>query len=140
MLLGPRPQSDRLETALTLLRIGLAVLIFIHGAHRAAHWDPNVTGFGEWLSSLGFPMGFYWAAAVTVYELVAPLFLIARRFVTLACIGHHRAGRCAGALSVRMVRRWRRTQRHGIFCVVVDRADRRCVGACAEARLAEARE
>lgn len=35
-----------------------------------------------------FPAGFYWAAAVTIYELVAPLFLIARRFVTLACLGH----------------------------------------------------
>lgn len=88
MLLGPRPHAARLELSLSILRIGLAVLIFIHGAHRAAHWDPNVTGFGDWLGSIGFPMGFYWAAAVTVYELVAPFFLIARRFVTLACLGH----------------------------------------------------
>lgn len=88
MLLGPRPHADRLEAALALLRIALAVLIFIHGAHRAWHWDPNVTGFGQWLGSLGFPQGYYWAAAVTFYELIAPLFLIARRFVTLACLGH----------------------------------------------------
>ncbi len=88
MIFGPRPHADRMEASLTLLRIGLAVLIFIHGAHRAWHWDPNVTGFGDWLSSLGFPMGYYWAAAVTLYELIAPLFLIARRFVTLACLGH----------------------------------------------------
>ncbi len=88
MLLGPRAHAERLEASLSLLRIGLAVLIFIHGAHRALHWDPNVTGFGQWLSSLGFPEGYYWAVAVTVYELIAPLFLIARRFVTLACLGH----------------------------------------------------
>ncbi len=88
MILGPRAHAERLELSLSILRIALAVLLFIHGAHRALHWDPNVTGFGEWLSSLGFPFGFYWAAAVTLYELIAPLFLIARRFVTLACIGH----------------------------------------------------
>lgn len=88
MLLGPRAHADRLEMSLSLLRIGLAVLIFIHGAFRASHWDPYVTGFGEWLSSLGFPQGYYWAIAVTVYELIAPLFIVARRFVTLACLGH----------------------------------------------------
>lgn len=88
MLLGPRAHADRAELALSAVRIALAVLIFIHGAFRAVHWDTNVTGFGEWLSSLGFPMGFYWAAAVTIYELIAPLFILARRFVTLACLGH----------------------------------------------------
>ncbi len=88
MLLGPRAHADRLELSLSLLRIGVAVLIFIHGAFRAAHWDPYVTGFGEWLRSIGFPQGYYWAIAVTVYELIAPLFIVARRFVTLACLGH----------------------------------------------------
>jgi putative oxidoreductase len=88
MLLGPRAHADRLELSLTLVRVGVATLIFIHGAFRAFHWTPNVTGFGDWLSSLGFPEGFYWAAAVTIYELIAPLFIIARRFVTLACLGH----------------------------------------------------
>lgn len=88
MLFGPRPHAERLELSLTLLRVGLAVLIFIHGAHRAVHWDPNVTGFGQWLETQGFPEGLYWAAAVTIYELIAPLFILGRRFVTLACLGH----------------------------------------------------
>ncbi|MGH6950857.1 MAG: DoxX family protein [Vitreimonas sp.] len=88
MLLGPRAHADRVEMSLSLVRIGVAVLIFIHGAFRATHWDPYVTGFGEWLSSQGFPQGFYWAAAVTLYELIAPWFILARRFVTLACLGH----------------------------------------------------
>jgi len=87
-MLGPRAREDRAEMALSAVRIGTAILIFIHGAFRASHWDPYVTGFGDWLSSIGFPQGFYWAAAVTIYELVAPLFILARRFVTLACLGH----------------------------------------------------
>jgi len=88
MLLGPRAHADRVELSLSIVRVAVAILIFIHGAFRASHWDPNVTGFGEWLSSLGFPQGFYWAAAVTIYELIAPLFILARRFVTAACLGH----------------------------------------------------
>ena len=87
-MLGPRAHADRVETSLSIVRIATAIVIFIHGVWRASHWDPNVTGFGEWLSSLGFPEGFYWAAAVTIYELIAPLFILARRFVTLACLGH----------------------------------------------------
>jgi putative oxidoreductase len=87
-MLGPRAHADRVETSLSIVRIATALLIFIHGAWRAGHWDPNVTGFGDWLSSLGFPEGLYWAAAVTLYELIAPLFILARRFVTLACLGH----------------------------------------------------
>lgn len=88
MILGPRAHAERLEFSLSAVRIALAVLLFIHGAFRASHWDPYVTGFGEWLSSIGFPEGFYWAAAVTLYELIAPFFILARRFVTLACLGH----------------------------------------------------
>lgn len=88
MVLGPGAHVDRVELSLSIVRISVAILIFVHGAFRAFHWDPNVTGFGQWLSSLGFPEGLYWAAAVTVYELVAPLFILARRFVTLACVGH----------------------------------------------------
>jgi len=87
-MLGPRAHAERLDLSLSAVRIGVAVLIFIHGAFRASHWDPYVTGFGDWLSSIGFPQGFYWAAAVTLYELVAPAFIAARRFVTLACLGH----------------------------------------------------
>ncbi len=88
MLLGPRAHADRVELSLSIVRIAVAILVFIHGAFRASHWDPYVTGFGEWLSSIGFPQGFYWAAAVTIYELVAPLFILTRRFVTFACLGH----------------------------------------------------
>ncbi|MGE0596461.1 MAG: DoxX family protein [Hyphomonadaceae bacterium] len=87
-MLGPAADSTRALRALDLVRIATAILIFIHGAFRASHWDPYVTGFGEWLSGIGFPMGLFWAIGVTVYELIAPLFILARRFVSLACLGH----------------------------------------------------
>jgi len=87
-MFGPAPPSERAARGLELVRIATAVLILIHGAFRASHWDPNVTGFGHWLETQGFPEGLYWAIGVTVYELIAPLFILARRFVTLACLGH----------------------------------------------------
>lgn len=88
MILGPRAHAERLELSLSLVRVALAVLLFIHGAFRASHWDTHVTGFGEWLSTIGFQEGFYWAAAVTIYEVAAPWFILTRRFVTFACLGH----------------------------------------------------
>jgi hypothetical protein len=116
---------------LSIVRIAVAVLIFIHGAFRASHWDPYVTGFGEWLSSIGFPQGFYWAVAVTIYELVGPIFILARRFVTLACLGHIvivGLGMDLSSLSGGLVRRRRRAQRDGIFRAAARGLDRRGVG------------
>lgn len=87
-MFGPAADPAHTARALDLVRIATAILIFIHGAFRASHWDPYVTGFGEWLTGIGFPMGLYWAIAVTIYELIAPLLILARRFVALACLGH----------------------------------------------------
>ena len=67
------------QLAEALLRCGLAALIFIHGAHRLYHG--GVTPFGGFLDSQGFPFGLALAWAITVYELVGPLLLLARRFV-----------------------------------------------------------
>jgi putative oxidoreductase len=72
---------------MVLVRIGVAVLLFIHGFWRASHPD-FVEVFGQWLDSIGLPVPLVLAWTVTVYELVAPLCLIARRFVILACAGH----------------------------------------------------
>lgn len=82
-----KPDAARGGLALGFLRVTVATLIFVHGVWRAGN-EGNVEGFGGWLDSQGFPRGVYWAWAVTIYELVAPLFIIAGRFVTLACLGH----------------------------------------------------
>ena len=67
--------TARTAAALDAVRIAVAVLIWIHGAARL--WFGGVE-----------PFGVQQAWAVTIYELIAPLFIIARRFVTLACLGH----------------------------------------------------
>lgn len=85
-LIGARADSARAVPALEIMRVVVALLIFIHGAARLV--AGGVVPFGAWLDSIGFPVGIAFASAVTGYELVAPLFIVARRFVTLACIGH----------------------------------------------------
>ena len=78
--------DSRAGAALDLVRIAVALLILIHGVTRVA--IGGVAPFGSWLNAQGFPFGEAQAWAVTGYELVAPLFIIARRFVTVACLGH----------------------------------------------------
>jgi len=80
------PTETRTARALTAIRIGVALLIFIHGAARVA--AGGVVPFGDWLETQGFPVGIAWAWGVTGYELVAPAFIILRRFVSVLCLGH----------------------------------------------------
>jgi putative oxidoreductase len=61
------PFSDRKETALIIIRLVLAAVMFIHGASRLA--SGTVGGFGEYLGSQGFPLGFYLAWGITLFEL-----------------------------------------------------------------------
>lgn len=68
-----------MRSPMTVLRVGVAILLFIHGAYRAS--TGGVDGFGGWLSSLGLPAGIAWAWAVTLIELLATPFLAAGKFV-----------------------------------------------------------
>lgn len=77
---------DRAGRALDAVRIVTALLIFIHGAARLA--NGGVAPFGEWLGTQGFPVGVAFAWAVTIYELIAPVLIVLRRFVFWACLGH----------------------------------------------------
>ncbi len=86
-MFGPAADPARTGLALDVVRIAVAILILIHGVYRATG-DGHVAGFGGFLETKGFPQGVYWAWAVTVYELIGPLLILARRFVTLACLGH----------------------------------------------------
>ena len=78
--------DGRTGRALDVVRIVVALLIFIHGASRLAFG--GVAPFGEWLGTQGFPVGIAFAWAVTIYELIAPVLIILRRFVFWACLGH----------------------------------------------------
>ncbi len=68
-----------MRSPVTLLRVGVAILLFIHGSYRAT--TGGVADFGEWLSSLGFPAGIVWAWAVTSLELIGPPLMAAGTFV-----------------------------------------------------------
>jgi len=65
--------QDTKSTALLLLRLVLALLIFIHGAARIAYG--SVDEFGGFLSASGFPLGFYVAWAITLFEIVGSVLL-----------------------------------------------------------------
>lgn len=68
-----------MPASLTLLRVSIASLIFIHGAVRALLG--GVTPFGGWLSDKGFPLGVGIAWFITLMELLATPLLAAGRFV-----------------------------------------------------------
>ena len=67
--------SDNKTVALVTIRLVLAAIMFVHGAARISHG--GVGGFGEFLGSQGFPLGFYIAWAITLFELVASVLLAA---------------------------------------------------------------
>lgn len=67
--------SDNKTTALVFIRLVLCVIMFVHGAARIA--NGTVGGFGGFLGSQGFPLGFYLAWGITIFELVGSVLLAA---------------------------------------------------------------
>lgn len=65
--------GNKEQTALLIIRVLLAAVIFIHGAARIS--NGTVGGFGEYLSSQGLPLGFYIAWAITLFELTGSVML-----------------------------------------------------------------
>lgn len=76
----------RAGRALTIVRILLATLLFIHGLARMRH--EGVVPFGGWLDSQGIPFGLGIAWFVTGFELAAaPLLALGvRRLVSPICL------------------------------------------------------
>jgi putative oxidoreductase len=60
--------GDKKQIALVFLRTVLAGIMFIHGVTRIS--NGTVGGFGEFLTAQGFPLGFYLAWGITIFELV----------------------------------------------------------------------
>jgi putative oxidoreductase len=65
--------GDKQTKALVVIRVLLAAVMFIHGAARIS--NGTVGGFGEYLASQGFPLGFYLAWGITLFEIVGGVFL-----------------------------------------------------------------
>lgn len=83
-LRGPSGEDHAARRALVVLRVGVAALLFIHGAARA------VTGgyvpFGEFLAAQGLPAGVVWATGITAIELLGTPLLAAGRLVAPLCL------------------------------------------------------
>ncbi len=73
-------RATRQTQALFVLRLLLAGLIAAHGWAR---WMAGgVVPFGEWLDSLGFPLGFGIAAGITAFEILGTPLLALGRWVS----------------------------------------------------------
>lgn len=68
-----------------ILRLALAGLLAAHGWTRLL--GGGVVPFGEWLQTQGLPAGFYLAAAVTGYEIIATLLYAAGKWVWPLSLG-----------------------------------------------------
>jgi putative oxidoreductase len=60
--------QQRLKYALAFFRVVVALIMFIHGVGRI--YFGIVGTFGEFLTLNGFPLGFYLAWAITIFEIV----------------------------------------------------------------------
>lgn len=65
--------GDKKSTALILLRVVLAAMMFVHGAARIS--SGTVDDFGSFFGSHGIPLGFYLAWVVTLFELIGSVLL-----------------------------------------------------------------
>ena len=61
------------QFALQFLQVIVALLMFVHGAARI--YLGIVDDFGEFLTLSNFPLGFYMAWAVTIFEIVGSVLL-----------------------------------------------------------------
>ncbi|SHM82029.1 DoxX family protein [Mucilaginibacter sp. OK098] len=82
-LITPSTRSDR---SLDIVRIVVALVLSVHSIYRIIAGD--VTGFGEYLGSIGFPLGVALAWLITLSTLASSVALIIRRMVVPACICH----------------------------------------------------
>lgn len=76
--------GDKKQTALIFLRVVLAALMFIHGVARIS--EGTVGGFGEFLTAQGFPLGFYLAWGITIFELAGSVALAVGYFAYIIAL------------------------------------------------------
>lgn len=82
-----RTLPTKAEGSVTLIRLAVALIILMHPVHGYFHLE-NIPRFGEYLSSLGFPVGGALAWAVLLTQTAASLLMLAGRLVVPACAAH----------------------------------------------------
>lgn len=83
------PESLRSRAELRpifLLRVGVALLLGIHGYYRAL--SGGATPFGGYLSGVGIPLGTVVAWSITVFEMIGSVLLAAGYCVPWIAAGH----------------------------------------------------
>jgi putative oxidoreductase len=76
--------GDRRQLAFIFLRIVAAGLMLIHGAARI--YLGIVDDFGEFLTLKEFPLGFYLAWAITIFEIVGSIILASGYYVSILAL------------------------------------------------------
>ena len=71
--------------SIAALRMMMGIVFILHGGVRV--YNNTLPGFGDFLNDKGFPLGFYFAWAVTLFELVGGILMFLRFFVMIFCIG-----------------------------------------------------
>lgn len=80
-------QRNLLKPSLPIasLRMLLGIIFFLHASARL--YLNSLSGFGDFLENKVFPLGFYLAWAITVFEFIGGICIVLRYFVKLFCIG-----------------------------------------------------
>jgi putative oxidoreductase len=76
--------ARRKNLALNFLRIFLAGTMIIHGVARVS--AGGVAPFGGFLTAQGFPLGFYLAWAITIFEIVGGIVLASGYFASVLAV------------------------------------------------------
>ena len=71
--------------SIAALRMMMGIVFLLHAGVRV--YNNTLPGFGDFLHSKGFPLGFYLAWAVTLFELAGGILMFFRFFVRIFCIG-----------------------------------------------------
>lgn len=77
-LLGP-------NLSIALLRMLMGIVFLLHGSARV--YENSFKDFGDFLEGKGFPLGFYLAWVITLFEIIGGIAFFLRRFINLFCIG-----------------------------------------------------
>ena len=79
-------QPNLLKPSLPIaaLRMLIGIIFFLHAAARL--YVNSLSGFGDFLENKGFPLGFYLAWAITLFEFIGGICMFLRYFVKLFCI------------------------------------------------------
>jgi putative oxidoreductase len=72
------------STSIGILRMLMGIIFILHACARL--YEQSVPGFGEFIESKGFPAGFYFAWAVTIFELVGGFSMFFRFAVKIFCV------------------------------------------------------